>query len=58
MREFVQRNVDVVDDVYEDLINEMCDEYVQCIYNNVCDISEREGAKGKKLKTIWQKFDK
>ena len=28
MKEFVQRNVDVVDDWYEDWINEMCDEYI------------------------------
>ena len=58
MKEFVQRNVDVVDDWYEDWINDMCDEHIQCIWNMICTLDEREGASGKKLKTIWQKFDK
>lgn len=58
MKEFVQRNVDVVDDWYEDWINEMCDEHIQCIWNMVPSLDQVEQDKGKKLKTIWQKFDK
>lgn len=57
MKEFVQRNVDCIPAEYEDLMCKETDEYVQCIYQMVVSLDAVGAASGKKLKTIWGKFD-
>ena len=39
-------------------MTENTDEIVQCIYQTIVTLDDAGEAKGKKLKTIWQKFDK
>lgn len=57
MKEFVQRNVDCIPAEYEDLMCKETDEYVQCIYQMVVSLDAVGATSGKKLKTIWGKFD-
>lgn len=57
MREFVERNIDCIPAEYEDMMTKETDEYVACIYQMVVKLEDAQAASGKKLKTIWGKFD-
>lgn len=57
MREFVERNIDCIPDAYEECMTQQTDTLVQCIYQMVDSLDNLTKSDGKKLKTIWGKFD-
>ena len=56
MKEFVERNVDVIASVLDSAMKEKADEYVSCIYQNILSKDEEIDKASANMVTIWSKF--